>query len=66
MSSHLRAMGRSIMRRHKVLPSKRKRAGIPFRQWTKIILQALEKRAKQTPEPSSVTEQLKNEEAKGE
>lgn len=63
MSSHLRTMGRRIMRRHKVLPSKRKRHGIPFRKWVKIVLQAMEQRKAKL---SSVTEQLKNEEAKGE
>lgn len=64
MSSQLRKMGRRIMKKHKMLPSKRKRGGIPFGKWTKMILQMLEERDRRAA--GSVVEQLKAEEGKDE
>lgn len=67
MSNQFRAMGRRIMRKHKILPSARKRHGIPFGKWTQIVVQMMEARAKKVVEAraKSVAEKLKEEAENG-
>lgn len=70
MSNHFRKMGRRMMRKHKALPSKRKRHGIPFKTWVQLILKSIEGQRKKMMEAEaskprpSIAEQLKAEEKK--